>query len=547
MMHWNLNHCGSPGRSYGVAALFALALAAGCTTFTPGADFPRTASTAFSQPEQTNLGAQAARLSAANGGASGFSILNRGLDGFLARVQMAHAAQRSLDLQYFIFREDESGLLVADAVLRAADRGVKVRVLLDDGETVDGDEKLLALSAHPNIEVRVFNPFAYRGHNVLLRGAEFAARGRRLDFRMHNKLMVADNAVALSGGRNVGDEYFQINPVSQLADDDVLTVGPLVRALSGVFDRFWNNALSVPVEALDERAASKQALQECRATVAERVTKRRAGGFGYYDRVATGEPLNSLLSGQRPLAWARAQLVYDSPDKASVEKGEKVGRLMGEQVEQAVRETQGELLMVSPYFVPRGEGMVLFHDLRERGVKVEVLTNSLESNNVLAAQAGYMHYRKPLLRDGVDLYELRALPGNAHGSGESAAMTRYGNYSLHGKLFVFDRKRVFIGSMNYDPRSLHLNTELGLIIDSPELAREAATRFEAMTSPPNAYRVVLRDGAAGGAGQGGEGEHLAWLTQENGNSVQYDQEPAKDDWQRIAVGLLRLLPIDGEL
>jgi len=526
----------------------------GCTTFVPGRDFPREETRAFNHPEQTSLGRQAAKLSLAHPGFSGFRLLNQGLDGFLARVQMANAAQRSLDLQYFIFRQDESGVLVTDAVLRAADRGVRVRVLLDDGETRDGDEQLHALDAHPNVEVRVFNPFAYRGHSFLVRGAEFVLRGGRVDFRMHNKLMVADNAVALSGGRNVGDQYFQINPVSQLADDDLLVVGPMVAQLSDTFDLFWNSPLSIPVAALDKAAASAEALDAYRASVAERVAQRRAGEMGYADRVATGEPLRALMSGKRPLAWAPAQLVYDSPDKAAIEKGEAVGRLMSPPIQRAAEGVRSELLMVSPYFVPRGDGMELFEGLRAKGVRVAVLTNSLESNNVLAAQAGYMRYRVPLLERGVEMYELRAAPGNARGSGQSAALLRYGNYSLHAKLFVFDRKRVFVGSMNYDPRSLHLNTELGVIIDSPELALEAVERFAAMTSLANSYKVVLtrptkpdQSHATGTESGPGGGNSLAWLTEQDGRQVEYRVEPAKNSWQRMAVGLLRLLPIDDEL
>lgn len=277
-----------------------VAACTGCASFIPGEHFPRQASTAFAHPEETRLGQQAAQQAAPHNGDSGFRVLNVGLDGFLTRVELANAAQRSLDLQYFILRQDDSGAMVTDAVLRAADRGVHVRILVDDGESKDGDERLMALDAHPGVEVRVFNPFVYRGHNYLLRGAEFMLRAGRVDYRMHNKMMVADSAVAITGGRNVGDEYFQINPVAQLADDDIYVEGPIVQDLTHAFDLFWNNSRTIPVRALDRKASSPEALQKYRAGLAERLAKRAAGELNYADRVATGQPLTDMLSGKAP-------------------------------------------------------------------------------------------------------------------------------------------------------------------------------------------------------------------------------------------------------
>jgi putative cardiolipin synthase len=218
-----------------------------------------------------------------------------------------------------------------------------------------------------------------------------------------------------------------------------------------------------------------------------------------------------------------------------------VGRLMHRPVARTVAAVQSELLMITPYFIPGDEGMQLFGDLRQRNVRVRILTNSLESANVLAAHSGYMRYRPPLLEDGVELYEVRSLLGNARGSGETTQMTRFGKYSIHAKLFVFDRQRLFIGSMNFDQRSMHLNTEIGLIIDSPELALQTAARFESMTSPPNSYTLTLlpRDG--------GRPPRLVWHTEEDGKAVEYDTEPARSNGQRLTVELLRLLPLDKEL
>ncbi|HSQ04392.1 MAG TPA: phospholipase D family protein, partial [Burkholderiales bacterium] len=513
----------------------------GCASLPPGSDFPKTASSALAQPGETRFGRQFADAARVHGENSGFRMLAVGVDGFLARVQMVNAAERTVDLQYFIFRADETGQLLTDAVLRAADRGVRVRVLIDDGETIVGDDQLVALDAHPQIEVRVFNPFAYRGHSNFLRGMEFMLSNARLDYRMHNKLMVVDNAVALIGGRNIGDQYFQIDPESQVADDDVFAAGPIVKALSGTFDEFWNSAMAIPVRALATGTTSDAALAEYRKVLSEHRQQVKADGTDYASRVATGEPLAGMVSGRLPLVWAHVQLVYESPEKKRVDKEGMVGRLMHRPVAKAVAAVQSELLMVTPYFIPGDEGMQLFGDLRKRNVRVRILTNSLESANVLAAQSGYIRYRRPLLEEGVEIHEVRSLLGNARGSGQTAKMTHYGNYSLHAKLFVFDRERLFIGSMNFDQRSMHLNTEIGLIIDSPELARQTAARFEAMVSPPNSYAVTLLPGEEGRA------PRLVWRTEEEGEAVEYDSEPERSSGQRLKVKLLSLLPLDAEL
>jgi putative cardiolipin synthase len=234
-------------------------------------------------------------------------------------------------------------------------------------------------------------------------------------------------------------------------------------------------------------------------------------------------------------------VICDSPDKKKVENGAMVGRLMHREVANATISVQSELLMITPYLIPGKEGMQLFNGLRQRNVRVRVLTSSLESSTVLLAQSGYMHYRVPLLENGVELYEIRSLLGNTRGSGQTTTISRFGNYSLHAKLFVFDRQRLFIGSMNFDQRSMHLNTEIGLIIDSPELAQQIAARFEAMVQPVNSYMLALRPNKAGWA------PSLVWQTQENGKAVEYDTEPARSDWQRFKVNVLSLLPLDKEL
>jgi putative cardiolipin synthase len=516
-------------------------LLGGCALLPPGSDFPKTASTALAYPEQTRLGRQFESSARDHGGTSAFRILSAGVDGFLARAQMINTAERTLDLQYFIFRQDETGQLLTDALLRAADRGVRVRVLVDDGDTLEGDEQIAMLESHPKIEIRIFNPFVYRGHAELFRAVEFAFTASRLDYRMHNKLLVVDNAIALVGGRNIGDQYFQVDPDSQFGDDDVFTAGPIVKQLSNTFDEFWNCAIAIPVEGLATGKQTGAALAAYRQTLDEHRRELKADGTDYASRVATGEPLAGMISGRLPLVWAHAQLVYDSPEKKRVADGEMVGKLMHRSVAEVAAAVQTELLMVTPFLIPGDAGMQMFEDLRKRGVRVRVLTNSLESTPELVAHSGYMHYRLPLLEHGVELYEVRALLGNARGSGETLAATRSGNYSLHAKLFVFDRQKLYIGSMNFDQRSRSLNTEVGLIIDSSELAQQTAARFESIVAPANSYGLALQADAVGGS------SHLLWRTQENGRTIEYAREPARSDWQRMKVNFLSTLPLDNEL
>jgi cardiolipin synthase C len=514
------------------SCLLIVASLAGCASLPPGSDYPKTASTALSEPETTKIGRQFAAAAHEHGGKTAYRIVSVGVDGFLMRMQMINAAERTLDLQYYILHSDESGRLLTDALLRAADRGVRVRLLIDDGEAMPGDEKIFELVGHTNIELRVFNPFAYRGENKFLKGTEYLLHHSRLDYRMHNKLLVADNSMGLAGGRNIGDQYFQIDPDSQFADDDVFVAGSTVHELSQTFDEFWNSALSIPAEAL-QHAKTHERHENAHP---DKVAK---AGFDYQSKLESGEPLAGILAGRLPLTWAHAQVVCDSPEKGKV-ANQHVGSLMYEPVAHAVAAVQTELLIVSPYVIPSKDELHLLQDRLAHQVRIRILTNSLETAPELSAHSGYMHYRTELLKDGVQIYETRARLGNSRGSGQSAKISGYGNYALHAKLYVLDRQRLFIGSMNLDQRSRRLNTEVGLIIDSPELAEETAKRFEAMTQPENSYAVTLPADAD-------KSDHLEWRTVENGAPIEYKKEPAKNSWQRAEVKFLSLLPLDHEL
>jgi putative cardiolipin synthase len=467
-------------------------------------------------------------------------MLPVGIDGLASRLELIEAAEAALDLQYYIFRGDESGTLIADALLRAADRGVRVRVLVDDGESISGDEKIFAMSAHPLIEIRVFNPFDYRGHIRIIRAADFLLHKHRLDHRMHNKLMVVDNALALIGGRNIGDQYFQIDPDSQFGDDDLAVYGPMVQRLSTVFDEFWNSPLAIPVAALDRKHSSPNALSSFRAAVADAKQQSRFQS-DLRRRVATGEPLAGIISGHSPLTWATAELVYDSPGKGNLFEGAAPGKPVYPAVESRARDVHDELLMVTPYFVPPPAEVALLKSERDRKVRVRLLTNSLETAPDVMAHAGYTHYRRTLLEDGVEIHEIRALPESPRGTGQPKSISRHGNYGLHAKLYVFDRRSLFVGSMNFDQRSKRLNTEVGLIIESTEMAATSANRFESLTGLKNAYSVAL-------SGQEGDRRrHFVWKTEHDGRIMEFSSEPARSEWQRIKMKLLSWLPLDNEL
>jgi putative cardiolipin synthase len=372
---------------------------------------------------------------------------------------------------------------------------------------------------------------------------EFTFNMRRLDYRMHNKLLVVDNSVALIGGRNIGNQYFQMDPESQFADDDVFTVGPVVQQLSATFDEFWNSTQSIPAAALGHARHPASDLEKHRqvAQGSKPMLSLDSPGIDYVAMLRTDEPYAGMIVGHLPLVWASAEIASDSPDKKNVEKGVTSGRLMSEPVVKAAAQAHTEILMVTPYFVPSGDEMHLLDTLLRNNVRVAILTNSLESAPGLLAQAGYTRYRLPLLDDGADLYEVRARLGSRRGSGQTARISQFGNYGLHAKLYVFDRERFFIGSMNFDQRSKHLNTEIGLIIDSPELAQQTAARFDSMTQPESAYVLSVR------YQDSGPGENVVWDTVANGKPVEYTQEPAQNRWQKFKVRFLAMLPFRREL
>jgi putative cardiolipin synthase len=529
------------------ACFVALAIAlSACSTLPQEATLPlgahieRPESTALANPEQTKLGKLLEPRARAHQGMAGFRLFANGVACFRARTEMAALAEKTLDVQYFSIESDQTGRLFIESLLDAADRGVRVRILVDDSKNVGRDAEIVALAGHPNIELRVFNPFSYRGALEFMRAAEFALNERRLNYRMHNKLFVVDNELALIGGRNIGDSYFAASETREFGDYDMLVAGPMVRTLSGSFDAFWNSPLAIPLQNLVVLKPTKEKLDAYRETL--RAHHAKMEGSVYTRPMSDGGPIANVLGEKSPLIWARAEAIYDSPEKAKVESGKQAGQLLRERVEAAAADVKSELIVVTPYLVPGDDGMRLFTDLRSRKVRVRILTNSLQSTDAPITFSAYGRYRVPMLEAGIELYETRPELGNTNvpggGSLKSSSATPF---ALHAKVFVFDRRKAFVGSMNFDERSRHLNTELGVLVESPEIAKEIVERFDAVAQPANSYVLALGSRDATGKPK------PQWRTEENGAPVVYEDEPRVDPMVRLKVQMLSLLPLDSQL
>lgn len=455
------------------------------------------------------------------------------MDAFAARVALAEAAERSLDIQYYIWNDDRTGQLMFAELWKAAERGVRVRLLLDDLSTTGRDGILSALDAHPNIEVRLYNPIVQRRTRWLAYLTDFG----RLNRRMHNKSFTVDNAITILGGRNIGDEYFGLGEQLLFADLDLLATGAVVAEVSTQFDAYWNSRSSYPVAQLI-RAASEKRKQ---ALLARFTAIRAESASVAYVRAAVETPLVANLTSNHPVfQWSRTDLVHDDPDKTTDGLPREESLLFPEMMRAAGRPAQ-TFDLVSPYFVPMPGGTATLAGLAEDGVQVRVLTNSLAATDVATVHAGYVKWRRKLLKAGVRLYEFHpaatqsATPpqrGGGGGSGFGGSGSR-APLGLHAKTFAVDSMRLFVGSFNFDPRSALLNTELGIVIHNPSLARKLHEEFDDLV-PQMAYEVLL--------GPGGRG--LQWIEQTPGGEVQHRDEPRASLLRRFYVSLLKFLPLD---
>ena len=495
-----------------VAAVVAIG---GCATVPK--DYPRTESTAFQAHEATTVGREVAALAAQHAGQSGFAIIRRGREAFTSRIMLADLAERSLDVQYYQWDPDATGLLLARHLLRAADRGVRVRILVDDVNFEDRDANLASFDAHPNIEVRIFNPFPHRFSKTM----GFLTDFDRLNHRMHNKLMVMDNAVAIVGGRNMADAYFEVDTEFNFRDLDIAAAGPVVRDLSKVFDRFWNGDWSVPIAAMVDRPYTESELRTAMQG------GRMAAMTARYPHPLNQDlgTLRSELAGTfRRFVWAPGRVIYDDP--ASIDDPSL--RVMNQLMHKRIGAVEKELLIESAYFIPFKDGVAFAKALVDRGVRFRVLTNSLASNDVIPAFAGYSISREGLVKVGVELHELRYEPGPAR-KRQLPAGSKAG---LHTKTMVFDRKDVFIGSFNLDARSSTINTEAGLYVESPALAAQVVEYLDEGVGPEVSYRVLMD----------GNGE-LYWVASDDGKPLRYDTDPLSTPEQRFKAQFWKIMPI----
>lgn len=505
--------------------LMLLPIFAGCAVNLP-TEVHRSPTSALAGFDTTATGRLFEKATAQHPEQSGFALIHQGRAAFTGRIAMTVMAEKSLDLQYYIWEPDTTGYILAYRLLEAADRGVRVRILLDDNNISGKSSPIAALDAHPNIEIRIFNPFAYRASRFFGYLTDFA----RLNHRMHNKLMVADNAVAIIGGRNIGNHYFGVHTEANFRDLDIAAAGPIVRDLSDVFDRFWNGKWSYPIVSLTDQTYTEDDLRNLFVSEGERIGKETYP----YPLDEDVESLTDRLAEIRDsFVWAPGEVIWD--DSASNSDGTKVP-VVKEALRGKVKMLKKELLIESAYFVMQEQSLQMAKALHDKGVRIRVLTNSLTSTDVVAAHAGYAKCRERLIENGVEVYELRSDSVSRTVTDQKLFAGGTSKAALHTKAIVFDREAVFIGSFNLDPRSANINTEIGLYVESPELARQVIAYMDEGVLPQNSYRVEVNV----------RGD-LVWSTEKDGEPVVYSKEPESDFWQRFTSGFIKLLPIEGQL
>ncbi|MCH2546296.1 MAG: phospholipase D family protein [Alphaproteobacteria bacterium] len=435
---------------------------------------------------------------------SGFNLLKRGNEAFAARMAIIQASKQYIALQYYVLQDDLTGKLLVEELLRAADRGIKIRLILDDLDFRRSRLSILILDDHENIEIRIFNPATTRRElwlNKLLRASRFFERYSK---RMHNKALIVDGRMAVVGGRNLGDEYFDARADFAFNDLDVLVLGEVITPIQKCFESFWTSQSTFDLPALGIK------MPEPRAVTIQRMALQK-----YYDKIAPlrtidfkkpKEVIEQLIHERLPFSWAKAEYISDEPDKVLTPLEEADSPPMA-RLEDMLEKAQHEFVAVSPYFIPGDHGTEILDKLVRRGINISILTNSLASTDITAVHAAYSRYRTRLIKQGVNMFELKPLSGKR--SRHSLLRKGSSRASLHAKVYVVDRKWVMIGSMNLDPRSWRRNTECMVMVQSESLAAEILEMFELITSPSTSYAVKqAKNGRKG----------LAWHSEETQKS-----------------------------
>jgi cardiolipin synthase C len=505
------------------AALACLLLLTACAHLEPRPPLPE--EPALPPGDTTALDRATADTEAAHPGQAAFRLLSEGTQSFAVRTRGAQLAGRSIDVQTYIWHADLTGAYLARTLLEAADRGVKVRLLVDDMDARAKDAGFAALAAHPNISVRMFNPFVTRKGTLAYAG-EGLTSFRRINHRMHNKTWIVDNRIAVAGGRNLGDEYFGASEDINFVDLDFAMVGPVVRDASASFDRYWNCPAAYPMALLDPNGVSEEALANLRGRLAEMT--RDAEHSPYAQTLREDDAVKRLLAGDWQMQWtAHYQFASDDPLKATLEKGDPGKSHVIAMLGPAIRAAQSDLAIISPYFVPGDGGTHTLVERAHAGVRVRILTNSLAANDVAAVHGGYSRYRKALLGGGVQLYERKPIAGSSANSsfiGSSGA-------SLHTKALVIDGKSLFVGSYNLDPRSTYLNCEQGVLVENAVLAGQLDAIFDQQTAGERAWQVSLDD------------DKLRW----SDGQKTFDDDPDASLWRRFQAWFARTFHLDAQL
>lgn len=479
-------------------------------------------SLATSGPE-TSIDAMITPLTRDRQDRTGLVLVEDNLDAFALRALTARHAGRSLDVMYYIWKRDLTGRLLASELVKAADRGVRVRILLDDLNTYGHDRTWLTLDAHPNMAVRLFNPVRNR-EGAFRRGIEMLLRAFSATRRMHTKAWIADGQLALIGGRNIGDAYFDADTSANFRDLDLLALGKSVHQTADLFDKYWNSSAALPIRALHPRRRTAPARLTRSLTSAGQSPQARP----YLQRIDARKPIREMLSGGTRICWtSQAEVIADPPEKSM---GAAQEAWLINFVRPAICSASRELQIISPYFVPRQPGTDLLMGLVQRGVKVRVLTNSLAATDVIAVHGGYARWRQGLVSGGVDLFELKPYATHKRDSlfGSSVA-------SLHTKAFTVDSRTGFVGSMNFDPRSASLNCEMGIRFEHPGLIEEIRRVFDDQAAPQKSYRLRLDE------------DGLVWEDLSQGRPRILRGEPEAGPRRRVVARLVGLLPIESQL
>ncbi|MGH8036387.1 MAG: phospholipase D family protein [Stenotrophomonas sp.] len=477
------------------------------------------------QPAQSVIDRELVRLQAEHPDQSGVAFLSEGLDAYAARAVITRHAARSLDLQYYIWKDDLIGHLMAQELYQAAERGVRVRLLLDDMNAQDKDALMMALDEHPNIEIRLYNPF--RNRDGLWRVVEMVQRFFSVNHRMHNKSWIADGRVAIVGGRNIGEEYFSARSDVNFRDLDLIVAGKAVTQANTIFDEYWNSEAAVPVGALAFHTPAQLRLLMLESAHEAKL----AAAQPYLQRVERSASARSFYRNAVDLHWSPGVEIVSDPAMKH-RRDDKATWLVTRLVRQ-LEATEHKALLISPYFVPGEEGTRGMGAMVKRGAYVGVVTNSLAANDVAAVHSGYMRYRAPLLRDGVHLYELRS---RRHEGGGSGGLFGSSGASLHTKAFMIDDQRGFVGSFNLDPRSAYLNTEMGVLFDDRELAAQLRGEYLRLADPKQSYWLTLD-----------ADDEVRWLDRAEQPPQLLDREPDTSWRQRASARAISWLPLESQL